>query len=167
VTDDGVVDGRRVIAAGHENVVVLRTFSKAYGLAGLRVGYAVGHPGVLEAARIAGIPLSVTAQGEEAALASLDAEAALLDRVRVIAERRDRLVEMLREAGWQIPRSQANFVWLPTGAGTAAALTSFADAGLIVRGYGADGIRITVGEEESLVPIVRVAASLAAVVDRV
>ncbi|MGV2985484.1 histidinol-phosphate transaminase [Microbacterium sp. AGC85] len=167
VTDDGVVDGRRVIAAGHENVVVLRTFSKAYGLAGLRVGYAVGHPAVLEAARIAGIPLSVTAQGEEAALASLDAEPSLLERVRVITKRRDRLARMLREDGWSIPRSQANFVWLPTGAGTAAALAAFADAGLIVRAYGADGIRITVGEEESLEPVIRVAASLASIVERV
>lgn len=167
VTDADVVDGRHVVAAGRENVVVLRTFSKAYGLAGLRVGYAVGHPGVLEAARIAGIPLSVTAQGEEAALASLDAEQSLLERVRVIAERRDRLSGMLREAGWLIPRSQANFVWLPTGPGTARAVEVFADAGLIVRAYGNDGIRITVGEEESLEPVVRVAASLAAIVERV
>ncbi|MDQ0642697.1 histidinol-phosphate transaminase [Microbacterium murale] len=167
VTDAGVVDGRRVIASGHENVVVLRTFSKAYGLAGLRVGYAVGHPRVLEAARIAGIPLSVTAQGEEAALASLDAEQSLLERVKVIAERRDRLAQMLRESGWTIPRSQANFVWLPTGPGTARARAEFADAGLIVRAYGEDGIRITVGEEESLEPVVRVAASLAAIVERV
>ncbi|MDP3952971.1 histidinol-phosphate transaminase [Microbacterium sp.] len=161
VTDDDAVDGRRVLAAGHENVVVLRTFSKAYGLAGLRVGYTIGHPRVLEAARIAGIPLSVTAQGEEAALASLDAEQALLERVGVIAERRDRLARMLRETGWAVPRSQANFVWLPTGPGTAQALAAFADAGLIVRAYGEDGIRITVGEEESLAPIVRVAAALA------
>lgn len=166
-TDAGVVDGRRVVASGHENVVVLRTFSKAYGLAGLRVGYAIGHPRVLEAARIAGIPLSVTAHGEEAALASLDAEPALLERVRVIAERRDRLAQAIRESGWTVPRSQANFVWLPTGLGTIRAVAAFADAGLIVRGYGEDGIRITVGEEESLAPIVRVAASLAEIGARV
>lgn len=161
VTDADAVDGRRVVAAGHENVVVLRTFSKAYGLAGLRVGYAVGHPRVLEAARIAGVPLSVTAQGEEAALASLDVEQALLERVGVIVERRDRLARALRDAGWAVPHSQANFVWLPTGPGTAHAVEAFAGAGLIVRAYGEDGIRITVGEEESLAPIAHVATTLA------
>ncbi|MFM9735699.1 aminotransferase class I/II-fold pyridoxal phosphate-dependent enzyme, partial [Streptomyces niveiscabiei] len=90
-------DGRAVLAAGHPNVVVLRTFSKAYGLAGLRVGYAVGDPRILAAARSTGIPLSVTAAAEEAALASLDAEDELLDRVRDIAARRDALVARLRE----------------------------------------------------------------------
>ena len=78
-------------AKGHPNVVVLRTFSKAFGLAGLRIGYAIGHPRILDAARSTSIPLSVTAQAEEAALASLDAEEELLERVRAIAERRDRL----------------------------------------------------------------------------
>lgn len=161
VVDDDVVDGRRVIAAGHHNVAVLRTFSKAYGLAGLRVGYAVGHPHVLDAARIAGVPLSVTAQGEDAALASLDAEGALLDRVAVIADRRDRLAAALRDIGWGVPPSQANFVWLPTGSDTARAAETFAAAGLIVRAYGDDGIRITVGEEESLALISRTAARVA------
>ncbi|GAB3595527.1 histidinol-phosphate transaminase [Microbacterium tumbae] len=162
VTDPDAVDGRTVVADGHENVVVLRTFSKAYGLAGLRVGYAVGHPAVLEAARIAGIPLSVTAQGEEAALASLDAEPALRERVAVIAERRDRLVEALRASGWRVPAAQGNFVWLPTGAGTAAAAQAFAAAGLVVKAFGADGVRITVGEEEAIARVARVAESLIA-----
>ena len=161
-TGPDALDGRRVIAAGRDNVVVLRTFSKAYGLAGLRIGYAVGHPRLLDAARIAGIPLAVTAQGEEAALASLDAEPALLERVSVIADRRDRLAAALREAGWAVPESQANFVWLPTGTRTAEGEEAFAAAGLIVRAYGADGIRVTVGEEESLDPIVRAATALGA-----
>ena len=100
---------------GRPNVVVLRTFSKAYGLAGLRVGYAIGHPRILDAARSTSIPLSVTAHAEEAALASLDAEAELLERVRVIAERRDRLASGLRASGWRIPEAQGNFVWLPAG----------------------------------------------------
>lgn len=161
VTDADAVDGHQVLAAGHNNVVVLRTFSKAYGLAGLRVGYAVGHPRVLDAARIAGVPLSVTAHGEEAALASLDAESALLERVTTITDRRDRLAAALRDGGWAIPRSQANFVWLPTGSDTARAAEMFAADGLIVRAYGDDGIRITIGEEESLAQVVRTAAQIA------
>ncbi len=150
VTDPAAVDGRRVLAAGHENVVVLRTFSKAYGLAGLRVGYAVGHPRILDAARSTGIPLSVTAAAEEAALASLDAEDELMERVRVIADRRDRLVARLRDAGWDVPAAQGNFVWLPAGDRALEVAAVFEAADLIVRPFAGDGVRITVGEEESL-----------------
>ena len=111
VTDPAAVNGLREPGGpAQQNVVVLRTFSKAFGLAGLRVGYAVGHPRILDAARSASIPLSVTAPAEEAALASLDAEADLLERVRTIAERRDRLAAELRQSGWRVPEAQGNFV---------------------------------------------------------
>ena len=161
VTDPHAVDGMRVLGtAGHDNVVALRTFSKAFGLAGLRVGYAIGHPRVLDAARSTAIPLSVTAQSEEAALASLEAEAELLERVRVIGERRDRLAADLRQAGWAVPEAQGNFVWLPAGAETVAVAEAFHAAGLIVRPFAGDGIRISVGEEEAVEKVLRVAASV-------
>jgi Histidinol-phosphate/aromatic aminotransferase and cobyric acid decarboxylase len=160
VTDPDAVDGRRVLAAGRDNVVILRTFSKAYGLAGLRVGYAIGHPRVLDAARSTGIPLSVTAAAEEGALASLDAEEELLARVRVLTERRDRLAARLREAGWDVPQAQGNFVWLPAGERTLEIAAAFEAADLIVRPFAGDGLRISVGEEESLDRVVAVAASV-------
>lgn len=159
VTDPDAVDGRRVLSSGRENVVVLRTFSKAYGLAGLRIGYAVGHPRILDAARSTGIPLSVTAAAEEAALASLDAEEELRERVRVIADRRDRLAARLRETGWQVPQAQGNFVWLPAGGRALDVAVAFEEAGLIVRPFAGDGVRISVGEEESLDRVVEVAAA--------
>lgn len=159
VTDPDAVDGRRVISAGRDNVVVLRTFSKAYGLAGLRVGYAVGHPSILDAARSTGIPLSVTAAAEAGALASLDAEEELLERVNVLAERRDRLAARLRDAGWAVPQAQGNFVWLPAGDRTLDIAAAFEAASLIVRPFAGDGIRISVGEEESLDRVVEVAAA--------
>ncbi|MCH6230470.1 histidinol-phosphate transaminase [Microbacterium sp. CFH 31415] len=163
VTDPDAVDGLLVLGdATHPNVVVLRTFSKAFGLAGLRVGYAVGHKRILDAARSTSIPLSVTAQAEVAALASLDAEAELLDRVRAIAERRDQLVAALRDAGWRVPDAQGNFVWLPTGHETLAAAQAFDEAGIIVRPFAGDGIRISVGEEESVEKVLRIAASVVA-----
>ena len=161
VTDPAAVSGAAVIAAGHPNVVVLRTFSKAYGLAGLRVGYAVGDPGILAAARSTGIPLSVTAAAEEAALASLDAEGELLERVRTLAGHRDDLAARLREAGWDVPEAQGNFVWLPAGERALEVAAAFDEAGLIVRPFAGDGVRISIGEHEALDTIVRVAASVA------
>ncbi|OAN42725.1 histidinol-phosphate transaminase [Microbacterium sp. H83] len=144
----------------HPNVVVLRTFSKAYGLAGLRVGYAIGNEKVLDAARTTGIPLSVTSAAENAAIASLDAEAELMQRVASIVERRTRLLEGLRAQGWDVPDSQANFIWLPTGERTDEAAAVFAREDLVVRPFSGDGIRISVGEEESIGRVLDVAATL-------
>lgn len=161
VTDPRAVDGLSVLGnAGRPNVVVLRTFSKAFGLAGLRVGYAVGHPRILDAARSTSIPLSVTLHAEEAALASLDVEDELLARVRTIADRRDRLVEGLRSGGWAVPDAQGNFVWLPAGAETLQVATAFEEAGLIVRPFAGDGIRISVGEDDAVEKVLAIAASI-------
>ncbi|WP_243075889.1 histidinol-phosphate transaminase [Microbacterium sp. SS28] len=161
VTAPDAVDGLRA-PGGHPraNVVVLRTFSKAFGLAGLRVGYAVGHPRVLDAARSTAIPLSVTAHAEVAALASLDAESELLERVSVIAARRDALVAALRETGWDVPDAQGNFVWLPAGDETIDIAERFVEAGLIVRPFAGDGIRISVGEHESVEKVLGIAGSV-------
>src|SRR5699024_4006705 len=138
----------------HPNVVVLRTFSKAYGLAALRVGYAIGHARVLDAARAAQIPLSVPAQAEVAALASLEREAEVRTRVAHLVERRGRLTAGLAEAGWRVPESQSNFVWLPTADPSVAA--SFDAGGLVVRPF-PEGIRISIGEEESLARVIEAA----------
>lgn len=162
VTDPDAVDGALVVTSGHPNVVVLRTFSKAYGLAGLRIGYAVGDPRVLAIARTTGIPLSVTAQAEEAALASLDAEDELRVRVAEIAERRDALVASLRETGWDVPDAQGNFVWLPAGDRALEVAAAFEEAGLIVRPFAGDGVRISIGEHESIAEVVAVAQRTAA-----
>lgn len=161
VTRPDSVDGLKMLGGeGRANVVVLRTFSKAFGLAGLRVGYAIGHPRILDAARSTSIPLSVTAHAEEAALASLDREEELLQRVRVLAERRDRLAAALRAIGWKIPDAQGNFVWLPAGRETLEIAEAFSAAGLIVRPFAGDGLRISVGEEDSVEKVLWIAASV-------
>lgn len=160
ITDDDAVDGlAERVYESHPNIVVLRTFSKAYGLAALRVGYAIGHRRVLDAARATQIPLSVTAQAEEAALASLAYEPELRARVAEIAVRREALGAGLREAGWRVPDAQSNFVWLPTTDPSVAA--AFEEAGLVVRPF-PDGIRISVGEEASRERILDVARRLRA-----
>ncbi|MGX5696374.1 histidinol-phosphate transaminase [Agromyces soli] len=145
------VDGRTLLGR-YPNLVILRTFSKAYGLAGLRVGYAIGPAPILDAARATITPLSVTAASTVGAIASLEPSAAdeLGARVRVIAERRDRVREALVAQGWGVPQAQGNFVWLPAGERTAEVAERLFEAGLVTRGFPPEGIRISIGEEESV-----------------
>ena len=159
VTDPEAVNGLALLDR-YPNLVVLRTFSKAYGLAGLRVGYAIGAPTILDAARATAIPLSVTGQASTAALASLDAETELLARVRVLAHRRDAAWRSLTEQGWAIPRPQGNFLWLPTGDETAVVAATLAEAGLVGRAFGREGIRISIGEEEALATLLLICAEI-------
>jgi histidinol-phosphate aminotransferase len=146
VRDPTAADGLAAHRA-HPNVAVLRTFSKAHGLAGLRVGYAVAHEPVAEALRKAMVPFGVSALAQLAAVASLAAGDELTDRVDAIVAERERVAAALAEQGWRLPRSEANFVWLPVGSSTPDLVEACARAGLSVRGYGADGVRATVGDE--------------------
>jgi histidinol-phosphate aminotransferase len=159
VTDSSSVDGIPLLSH-YPNLVVLRTFSKAYGLAALRIGYAVGPESVLDAARSAAIPLSVTDAAQVAALASIDLEDELMERVARIAMVRDDLRDRLIEQGWVVPEAQGNFVWLATGEETAAANDAFFDAGLTVRAFPPEGIRISVGEAESVDKLLQVAGDI-------
>jgi histidinol-phosphate aminotransferase len=129
----------------HPNVVVLRTFSKAYGLAGLRVGYAIAEPDVITALNKAYVPFSVASIAQAAAIASLDAAEELLARTDAVVAERVRVSAALRDAGYLLPPSQANFVWLPLAERTADFVSSAADARLIVRPYGDNGVRVTIG----------------------
>ncbi len=148
VTDEGAVNGASMLGR-YPNLVVLRTFSKAYGLAGLRVGYAIGAEYLMDAARVTAIPLSVTEQAQRAALAALDHEPELLGRVRELNLSRERIWAGLQEQGWSTPRPQGNFVWLPTGVRTAHAGELLAAHGIVARPLG-DGVRVSVGEAESV-----------------
>ena len=111
------------------NVVVLRTFSKAYGLAGLRVGYAVAHPPVAAALRKTATPFGVNSVAQVAAIASLDAFDELNERVESLVAERDRVVQALADQGWKLPQSDANFVWFPLGADSTAFSQACAEAG--------------------------------------
>ncbi|WP_447005141.1 histidinol-phosphate transaminase [Saccharothrix isguenensis] len=152
VDDPGVPDGVELAkaqwAAGRDNVAVLRTFSKAYGLAGLRVGYAVASPAVAETLRKVYVPFSVNALAQVAALASLDAEDELMARCRAIVAERTRVRDALLAAGFEVPESQANFVWLPLGERTAAFNEHCLAHKVVVRAFVGDGTRVTIGEPE-------------------
>ncbi|MFF2951002.1 histidinol-phosphate transaminase [Kitasatospora sp. NPDC057965] len=129
------------------NVCVLRTFSKAYGLAGMRVGFAIAHEPVAAALRKTAVPFGVTQLAQDAAVASLRAEDALMVRVDALVEERNRVVAGLRAQGWEIPDSQANFVWLELGERSAEFAAACAEAGVIVRPF-PEGVRISIGEVE-------------------
>lgn len=149
VDDEAAVDGLSVIDQ-YPNLVVLRTFSKAFGLAGLRIGYAFAAANILDAARATAIPLSVTAQAEIAAIASLEREDELRERVAVLARRRDAFADTLRAQGWQVPVAQGNFVWLPSGDNTVDIADALFAAGVVARPFPGEGIRISIGEAEGL-----------------
>jgi histidinol-phosphate aminotransferase len=141
---DGMLPDSLGLVRQYSNVVVLRTFSKAYGLAGLRVGYAVGDPDVITALGKAYVPFSITSISQAAAIASLDAADELLARTDAVVAERVRVSAALRDAGYTLPPSQGNFVWLPLAERTADFVTSAADARIVVRPYGEDGVRVTV-----------------------
>lgn len=159
LTDKDAVNGRDLLGR-YPNLVILRTFSKAFGLAGLRVGYAVGPEHILDAARATAIPLSVTEPAQRAAIAALDHEAEILERVAVITQRREQLFAGLVEQGWPVPRSESNFVWFPTGTNTPAANEIFLAHGVVARALGTDGIRVSVGEAESVERILAASAEI-------
>ena len=144
VRDPGTPDGLR-LAAGRPNVVVLRTFSKAYGLAALRVGYLVGHPLVAEAVRKAYLPFSVSSLAQAAAVAALGAEAELAAQVDATVAERERVRAALTAHGLTVPASEANFLWLPLGERSAAFAEHCGRAGVLVRAFAGDGVRVSIG----------------------
>lgn len=156
VRDPEAAEGLEVYRA-HPNVVLLRTFSKAYGLAGLRVGYAVARPQLAASLRSCVIPFAVTELAAQAALASLSVKDALLERVADLVEERGRLLAGLQDLGYDVPDSQANFVWLPL-AGHTQAFAEAADArGLSVRPFPGEGVRVSVEAPEATDRLLEVA----------
>ncbi|WP_458317831.1 histidinol-phosphate transaminase [Mycolicibacterium brisbanense] len=142
---DGLAPDSFGLARTHPNVVVLRTFSKAYGLAGLRVGYAIADPDVVTALGKVYVPFSATSLSQAAAVACLDAADELLARTDTVVAERDRVSTTLRDAGFTLPPSQANFIWLPLAERTGDFVAQAADNRLVVRPYGEDGVRVTIG----------------------
>jgi len=149
VTDPETVQGQDMIGRW-PNLVVLRTFSKAYGLAGLRVGYAVAPAAIITAVRSCVTPFSVSGAAQLAALASLDATPELMERVQGIVAERARVVAALAADGWNLPDSQGNFVWIAAGDKTAELVAHFGaqHRPILVRPFAGEGVRITIGAPE-------------------
>jgi histidinol-phosphate aminotransferase len=148
IRDESVPDGLALYRT-YPNVAVLRTFSKAYGLAGLRVGFMIGHAPAATAVRKTMLPFTVSAVAQAAAVASLAAEAELLARVELVVKERERVREALLSDGWTVPPTEANFVWLRLGEYT----TPFAEAcerqGIAIRPFAGEGVRVSIGTPEA------------------
>ena len=155
---DDAVDGLATYRA-HPNVVLFRTFSKAYGLAGFRVGYAVAQPEVAGALRAVSLPFGVSAVAQAAAVASLEAGEELLTRVDALVVERDRVEAGLRAAGWEVPDAQGNFVWFALGERTAEFAAACDEAGIVVRPFAGEGCRVSIGEVEANDRLLEVARS--------
>lgn len=149
VTDPDAARGLELFDV-HPGVVSLRTFSKAYGLAGLRVGWmAAADPELARAVRSATMPFAISGPAQVAVLASLNAEAELIGRVRVTVSERDRVATELRAMGHGIPATQGNFVWFPAGAHADSWFETFRQAGLMTRAFSGEGLRVSIAEPEA------------------
>lgn len=147
---DGVPDLDGVaITRGRPNVMVLRTFSKAYGLAGMRVGYGVASPVVAAALRKCATPFGVSLPAQAAAIASLDQQDELRARVARVRAERARVVAAARSLGFDVPDSAANFYWVPLGHDAERFAHECKEHGVTVRAFPEEGVRITVGEAQA------------------
>ncbi len=130
------------------NLIVLRTFSKAQGLAALRIGYAMGHPDLISTVDKTLFPFAVNGVAQAAALASIEAHDEVMERVSELVAERDRVAAALADRGYRLPRSEANFVWLPLGQMTGDVHLELEKAGVVTRPFPGEGIRVTIGSVE-------------------
>jgi len=132
-----------------KNLLILRTFSKVYGLAGLRIGYAIGRPELLSAMNKLKTPFNTSGVAQAAALASLDDKEHVRRCIETNAAERKRLCEGLAKLGLRPVPSETNFVFLPVGPGAKAISDDLLHLGVIVRPLGwmgfPEAIRISVG----------------------
>lgn len=144
VTDPQVPDAFATYGE-RANIVVLRTFSKAWGLAGLRAGYLVAAPQLAETVRKILTPFSVNACAQAAAVAALAADEEMQRRADLVVAERQRITPQVRRMVPQAPQTQSNFVWLPIGERSTAFAKHCEASGVIVRPFAGDGVRVSFG----------------------
>lgn len=148
------VDSLRLLRQ-HQNLIVLRTFSKAYGMAGLRCGYALAHPPMAEGLRAIATPFGVNALAQVAARAALCSQQLVAEQVDALLGERDRISSALAAQGWNVPASQSNFLWFEFGDLSKRFEELCGEAGIIVRRFGNEGVRVTIAEHEGSVRLMR------------
>lgn len=148
-TDPSRPDGIALAASGDwPNLVTTRTLSKAYGLGGARIGYCVARSDIAAAARKCAVPYSVNAFAQAAGVVALDNAQALAPTHHALRHERDTLKNKLVEAGFSVPDSHTNFLWLPLGKQAAAFYEYCRRRKILIRLYPDHGVRVTVGRPE-------------------
>jgi histidinol-phosphate aminotransferase len=161
--DPALGDPVRDLVPNHPNVVVTRTFSKAQGMAGIRAGYAIAHPEVIADVDKTLFPFAVSALAQAAAIAAIDAEAEIAERVGNILSERARVIAALSTAGWHLPDAQANFVYLPIGERTDEIYLGLERRGVVTRPFSNEGIRVTISTPDENDRFLRTLAEVLAV----
>ncbi len=154
---DGVAFAKACWARGRDQVVVVRTFSTSYGLAGLRVGFAVAAPTLAAEVRAAGLPAEIASTAAAAALAALNPSSGRARDIATVITERARLLHELRRLGFTVPDSHANFVWLDAGSDSGLLAKHFADHDVRVRLFDGAGLRLTIGNQADNDRILRAA----------
>jgi histidinol-phosphate aminotransferase len=137
----------------YPNAVVTRTFSKAYGLAGIRVGYGIAQPELAEQITKAGLPFPVSLPYQQAAVEALSHPNVLQEHVQKVSAERAHLAKGLRALGAEVVEGYANFVWLPVGNMAQKIAELFRAEGVWVKPVMPHGVRITVGTPEESVAV--------------
>jgi histidinol-phosphate aminotransferase len=131
---------------GRPHLVLTRTMSKAFGAAGLRLGYLAADPAVVDAVQLVRLPYHLSSVTQATALAALEYTDTLLGYVEQLKAERDRLVAELRAAGYEVTESDANFVQFGRFADSHAAWQAILDRGVLVRDNGVPGwLRVSAG----------------------
>ncbi|NEY35857.1 aminotransferase class I/II-fold pyridoxal phosphate-dependent enzyme [Streptomyces sp. PRKS01-65] len=128
------------------HLIVLRTFSKAYGLAGLRVGYGIACEDLARRLRTRQLPYAIGPVAAAAVEAALGCASELEERVRLVAGERERTARGLAEQGWQVLPSHANFLWLDEPERTGELARLLERAGIQGRVLPGEGVRLTIGD---------------------
>ena len=136
------------LVADRPNVVVTRTFSKAFALAGLRVGYAIASAEIAGAARMCQVPFSVSGLAQQCAIAALTDLDEVARRAALTVAERTRVTKELTGLGFDVPPSQANFVWVPLGEDTVNFANHCLEDGVVIRPFSGEGVRVSIGTSD-------------------
>lgn len=160
IRDDEAVNGL-AIYRDYPNVAVLRTFSKAHGLANLRIGYGIANPNISNPLKVINPPFATSSVAEQAAHASMTHIDEVLENTAPVVSERTRVWGALTDLGYQPPATQANFVWLPLGELAQPFADACGEKALSVRAFHPEGVRVSIGEVEANDRLIDVATSFA------
>jgi histidinol-phosphate aminotransferase len=145
VTDPAAINGAQDVIT-ESNVAILRTFSKAYGLAGLRVGFTIAQEPVIDYLKKVALPFGVSSLAQAAAIAALEHEPELLQTVNALVLERDRVFNELTKQGWNLAQPQGNFIWFDLKEKSQEFAQTCEAAGIVVRLFISEGVRATIAE---------------------